>query len=210
MTGGGGGLDGAVGGGGSGGTVTGGGGGSGGSGGSSAGSCKGVCGSSDEQPGGCYCDSACEGNGDCCTDYATECPPAPQVTLPAGCVTNKNFKTYCNPVTNEGCTAPASCDYSSDGVKCYPDGNTEPAGAPCDTGKNKYCIPTYHCDGASQSNPVGTCKKFCCADSDCGGGKCIAANAQIGTLGICDGGGTTDGGSDGGGGPDAATDAATD
>lgn len=41
-----------------------------------AASCEGHCGASGAVPGsspGCYCDSACEGYGDCCGDYATTC-----------------------------------------------------------------------------------------------------------------------------------------
>ncbi|MBK7582897.1 MAG: hypothetical protein IPI67_22215 [Myxococcales bacterium] len=185
-------------------------------GGTSAGSCKGQCGSADPQgTAQCYCDSACEGNKDCCADYATECPSVPNLPLPAGCV-NANFKTPCNPVTNEGCTGAESCDYVSGGVKCYPDGNTEPADAPCDTKNNKFCVPKYHCDGASEAQPIGVCKHFCCADTDCAAGvKCVAASANIGTLGVCGGTVTpTDGGTDGGGTGgstgDSGTDAATD
>ncbi|XYI03869.1 hypothetical protein ACMHYB_30560 [Sorangium sp. So ce1128] len=34
-------------------------------------SCKGSCGG--RAPGGCYCDAACTGYGDCCTDYGPVC-----------------------------------------------------------------------------------------------------------------------------------------
>jgi Somatomedin B domain len=203
------------------GATTGGGGagGTSGAGGSTAGaSCKGKCGS--DQPQGspeCYCDDKCTGNKDCCSDYDKECA-VPNLKLPTGCVTNANFKTPCNPVTNEGCTAAgSSCDYGTGGVKCYPDGNTEAAGAPCDIKNNKFCVPKYHCDGASEAQPIGVCKAFCCSDSDCTGGlKCVAANASVGSLGTCGGtitptDGGTDGSTDGGGGTGGGTsDAATD
>jgi len=130
----------------------------------------------------------------------------PQVTLPTGCVTSTSIKTYCNPVTNEGCTGGAACDYGSGSLKCYPDGNTEQPGAQCDSKSGKFCIPTYHCDGTSDTNSLGTCKKFCCSDADCGGSTCVAASAQIGTLGVC-GGSSTDAGTGGTGGTDAGTDA---
>ncbi|MFO0568144.1 MAG: hypothetical protein U0263_20960 [Polyangiaceae bacterium] len=187
---------------------TSGGGGSGG--GQSDGSCKDACGSADPQgtTTECYCDTQCSQNGDCCSDFATECK---SVTLPTGCILDKNFLALCNPVTNEGCTNPAACDFMTGGLKCYPDGNTEKEGQPCDSGKNQFCEPKLHCDGTSQSNPVGKCKHFCCADTDCTGGlKCVPFDAKAGTFGVCDtpGDGGTDGGTDGG--SDASSDASSD
>ncbi len=43
-----------------------------GGGGAAGGTCAGVCGGASPD-GSCYCDGACTGNGDCCTDYAQQC-----------------------------------------------------------------------------------------------------------------------------------------
>jgi hypothetical protein len=123
------------------------------------------------------------------------------VTLPPGCINDPSFVADCNPVTNEPCdtAAAAACDFSDVGVTCYGEGNTAQPGAPCDTGAGEFCVPMYHCDGATQSNPVGVCKKFCCANTDCGSGEsCTAFDAALGTFGLCNGGGT--GGAGGAGG----------
>lgn len=175
-------------------------------------------------PGGtdCYCDDLCHGNNDCCPDKVSVCGQGTggsgggtNIPLPTGCVTASSFATPCNPVTNEACTGSgAACDTGQTGVECYGSGNTEAAGAPCGgqgTTKGKYCIPTYHCDGESSSS-AGTCKKFCCSSSDCNGGTCKAFDAaNIGTLGVCEGGSTDGGGGTGGtGGTDAGSDAASD
>lgn len=61
--------------------------------------------------------------------------------------------------------------------------------------------------GTGGGTANGTCKKFCCADSDCGSGeKCNALNAAtVGTLGTCGAPVPTDGGTgtDAGPAPDA-------
>lgn len=215
VTGGGGGAGGAVGGaGGSGGMATGGGG----SGGSSAGSCKGVCGSADEQPGGCYCDPACKNQSppDCCADYDTECKTT-QVQLPAGCASGITIE--CNPVTNEGCNGGAgqACDLGTSSgqsvIACFDPPNDKNLGESCTNSKGPYCKGTMHCSGDVDGG-TGTCKKFCCSNADCGGGTCAAFNSQLGTLGVCEGGttdaGTDGGGGTGGGGNDAAADTSTD
>lgn len=199
--------------GGAGGTTAGGAGGAGGT--TATGSCKGICGSADEQPGKCYCDSGCKQYNDCCPDYATECDkPKPTVQLPAGCVVPTTVKTYCNPVTNEGCTgAGVACDFSSWGatpdakattIDCYTD-STVPGGQVCDPEGKKFCEAKHRCDGAAKGQK-GVCKRYCCSNADCGGGTCKAFDAALGTIGVCDGG--SDGGSDAGG--DASTDAAAD
>ncbi|MCA9592408.1 MAG: hypothetical protein KC776_03830 [Myxococcales bacterium] len=103
------------------------------------------------------------------------------VTLPAGCV-NGGLTVNCNPVDNSPCssTAGAACDLSNaPGLECFPDGNTAQPGASCDPNNGLYCIGGYTC---GQSN---TCEKWCCSDSDCGGGTCTALDPNVGTLGSC-------------------------
>lgn len=175
--------------GGSGGTSAAGGGGAGATGGSGGaartGSCQGSCGQISTD--GCYCDAECEVHSDCCPDFGSECKSRVK-TLPAGCVSDPYFFVLCNPVDNDGCDTSAgeACDWMTGGLKCWPDGNTEPAGATCDTKAGKYCVPTYTCDGASTSNPIGTCKKYCCSSADCGGASCKAFDSYLGTLGVCE------------------------
>ncbi len=180
-------------------------GGAGGAGGSTAkGSCKGICGSADEQPGKCYCDSGCKQYNDCCSDYDAECAkPKPTVQLPAGCVIPTTVKTYCNPVTNEGCSgAGVACDFSAwastpdakaTTVDCYSD-STVAGGQVCDPEGKKFCAAKHRCDGAAKGK-TGICKQYCCSNSDCGGGTCKAFDPALGTIGVCESGGT-DGGSD--------------
>lgn len=210
--------------GGGGGSSATGGGGAGGAGGSSGGpSCKGVCGSTDDQ-GGCYCDPACKNQNppDCCKDYDTECAK-PTVKLPDGCVKITSITIACNPVTNEGCSGQGvACDFSTWGQKpnasfteigCYGD-STVAGGQVCEPENKKFCAPKHRCDGAAQGK-TGICKQFCCASTDCpGGGNCVAFDPALGTIGVCEGGGTdggTEGGTDGGGGTGGATsDASTD
>jgi hypothetical protein len=127
------------------------------------------------------------------------------VTLPTGCVANPSqVQLDCNPVTNEGCDTAAgqACDFSQSGWTCYDPPNDAKSGDTCDVANGPYCQGTLTCDippsdagtsdaGASDAggdagqNTVGTCKHYCCSDSDCNGGTCTAFNTQFGTLGVC-------------------------
>jgi hypothetical protein len=59
-------------------------------------SCQGNCGK--QAPGGCWCDAACTGLGDCCSDYSSKC----------SCV------GYCNSVAPGGCWCDNACVSAGD------------------------------------------------------------------------------------------------
>jgi hypothetical protein len=172
------------------------------------GSCASVCGSADPQGSGsgeCYCDSACAGNGDCCSDFQSSCT----VTMPSGCLDATKLTAFCNPVTNEGCSGTGvACDLASGGAfACFDPPNDVQPGGSCENANGPWCIAQYHCDqGADAGN--GTCKKYCCTNADCtGGGNCVAFDSSVGTIGVCDTGGGTGGTGGTGGAPsDAGTD----
>lgn len=125
----------------------------------------------------CRCDAACAAFGDCCADFDALCKP---IKLPAGCLLDPSFVALCNPVTNQGCGAAEACDFAGGGFKCYAEGNIGVAGAACEPSKLEYCIAGSTCDATS-----GMCQKFCCQDSDCAAGGCVAFDDSLGTLGLC-------------------------
>lgn len=147
------------------------------------GSCKGACGGVSSQE--CFCDPECELYGDCCADFGAECKN--KFSLPTGCIIDPYFLLLCNPVTNEGCDAAGgeACDWAGAGMKCWADGNTVGPGEACYASLNKFCVATYTCEGATRVDPIGVCKRYCCASTDCGGSTCKAFYAQLGTLGVC-------------------------
>ncbi|MCK6535870.1 MAG: hypothetical protein L6Q84_23115 [Polyangiaceae bacterium] len=112
------------------------------------------------------------------------------MTLPSGCVP-AGLQTNCNPVTNQGCASGEACDLGSQQgggsvLKCFPPPNTQKLGQACSNGDNgPFCEGTMRCDDEVDGGG-GTCKKFCCAKSDCGGGNCTPFEASAGTLGTCD------------------------
>ncbi|MDW8251070.1 MAG: hypothetical protein RMJ98_17385, partial [Myxococcales bacterium] len=87
----------------------------------------------------------------------------------------------CNPVTNEGCDTAAgeACDFGINGFQCYPAPNTLGLCEKCGGEDELSCKGGLTCAG-------GKCARFCCNDSDCGGGFC---NTTTGTgvkdLGVC-------------------------
>jgi hypothetical protein len=127
------------------------------------------------------------------------------VSLPAGCW---NGTAQCNPVTNEGCPgAGEACDLAGDGsgattLSCFPDGNTEATGAPCDQANGPWCQATNTCIDPDADGGAGmSCHKYCCDSADCPTGtNCMAFDQSAGTLGFCLGSGTG-----GTGGTDAGT-----
>jgi hypothetical protein len=88
----------------------------------------------------------------------------------------------CNPVTNGGCAAGASCDFSGDKnmnttFSCYmaPPPNTVDLCGACDD-RSTACLGGLTCLSSQ-------CAKFCCADGDCGSGVC-APTGSFG-VGVC-------------------------
>jgi hypothetical protein len=111
--------------------------------------------------------------------------PAPSPSLGA-CVTLGGV-VECNPITNEGCDSAKgeACDFKGAGYHCY--------GGPNDAALCGACGPISgggHCKGGSTClpSPDGKCGKFCCADSDCGAGKCEKKDGLPSNVGYCVGG----------------------
>ena len=110
------------------------------------------------------------------------------VSLPDGC--GPAGEAYrCNPVSNAGCNTAAgeACDDDQvGGFKCYPAPNQAKDGAACaDDDDGPSCAPGLGCAGTSESNPEGTCARYCCADAECGNKKCAAIDGKSGSLGFC-------------------------
>ena len=103
----------------------------------------------------------------------------------------------CNPVTNAGCDTVAgyACDVAQGGFTCYRPVNDTPACVACDPANGPFCVAGYTC--------AVTCYKYCCDDTDCGGGTCIkSVGVQdvfplAPTVGVCIDGGGGAGGSGG-------------
>jgi hypothetical protein len=111
----------------------------------------------------------------------------PTPTPSAGACVSIGGAIECNPVTNEPCDTVAgeACDFKGNGYHCY--------AAPNDVNLCAACGPTNggsHCKGGSTClpGPDGTCGKFCCADGDCGKGKCDKTDMFPAGVGYCLGG----------------------
>ncbi len=86
--------------------------------------------------------------------------------------------TFCNPISNEGCSGGDACDFNEAGVfTCFPPDNVEPVCAKCDS-SGPYCAPGLAC-------LESTCMVYCCDDADCGGGTCDKPSIGAGQLGVC-------------------------
>jgi len=126
-------------------------------------SCVGLCGG--QAPGGCYCDEACFGYGDCCEDVCTACPTLPECCTPDctgkicgddGCggscgTCDPGFKcedfecVVCEP----DCTGGKICGPDGCGGSCgeCPEGEScNLAGTECQ--ECEGCAPWQACDGA--------------------------------------------------------------
>ncbi len=101
--------------------------------------------------------------------------------VPAGCI-NSNVTQYCNPLTNGACMEGEACDLAAEGegykLACFPPPNLAGPGEACDNQYGPMCTGGYHC-----TNLV--CRKFCCADTDCGGDTCTPIENAAGPLGTC-------------------------
>jgi hypothetical protein len=97
--------------------------------------------------------------------------------------------TYCNPVSNAGCTtAGSACDVVSTGdYVCFdpPPANNLPLCATCyNDSTGPYCKHGLHCtdpDGYTG----GECAAFCCTNADCGGSGTCDKTGVPGGVGLC-------------------------
>jgi hypothetical protein len=108
-------------------------------------------------------------SGDGCDAPAS--PPSKGACFPIGPDTGT-----CNPVTNEGCKEGETCDGGPKGFECYPPPNDSKICESCNNQGGPFC-------GAGLACVSGKCAKYCCDDTDCGGGSC---NKEEGApLGVC-------------------------
>lgn len=141
--------------------------------------CKGMCGLGSKSSAGaaCYCDTACVGAGDCCTDYKTYCST-----------------TTCTPVcTNKNCGADGcggTCGTCGSGYTCDTLGKcvatTVCGDGFCDSPETSTSCPadcktTAHpCNTACGSKPAGY---SCFCDTNCkGNGDCCTATGGLAKL----------------------------
>jgi hypothetical protein len=125
-----------------------------------AGSCAGACGSQNDM-GGCYCNSDCVTFGDCCADFTTTCGGAAGVNNGA--------------VGGAGSCA-GQCGSDAGASGCY-----------CDTGCAQFgdCCADYTtvCGGAAGTGVVGgnaSCAGACGSQNDMGGCYCDTTCSQFG------------------------------
>jgi hypothetical protein len=110
--------------------------------------------------------------------------------LPAGCAP-AGRKFQCNPVTNQGCdrAKDEACDDDEhDGFGCYPGPNAVQEGGECNDEEGPSCQGAFGCDTGDDDDPDGVCKRYCCADADCGSSpsrKCVVIDKAFGSLGFC-------------------------
>jgi hypothetical protein len=94
-------------------------------------------------------------------------------------------QNYCNPVTNQGCTAAERCDLAAwngkNFYRCYGGNNTLGCGAVCENAGGATCAGGYACADPDTPNK---CRAWCCTDADCDpDGYCF--NETPTTAGIC-------------------------
>lgn len=118
--------------------------GSGGSGGSSgSSSCYGQCGSSNEQPSGCYCDAQCVTQGDCCNDYYSYCGGSGGSGGGSSCPTQMKY----NSPTCDVCMRGSCCSYVQ----------------ACDIGTSCHDVDTCRFSYCTQAADIYTCMQSYCA-----------------------------------------------
>jgi hypothetical protein len=109
-------------------------------------------------------------------------------TLPTGCGP-AGEKFSCNPLTNAGCKPgddEVCDDDDDDSFACYADSDYVKEGGKCNDHDGPSCAVGLTCDTISDSDPRGTCRKFCCSNADCAGPKkCVTSDPKFGTLGMC-------------------------
>ncbi len=118
---------------------------------------------------------------------AAESEP-PRYALPNGC-SHAGTTFVCEPLTNKGCdmSEREACDLDAHGgFECREPPNYVKEGGDCDAEDGPACVPGLGCDGATETDPSGTCARFCCSDTDCAAGTtCRSHDEAFGTFGFC-------------------------
>jgi hypothetical protein len=145
----------------------------------SAPSCSGKCGGSDPQADdsgvNCYCDDACTGNGDCCSDYAAQCGGGGGDDGGAGDDGGENPPSggscvgYCGGAGSQGesCYCDDQCTSSGD---CCSDYASSCGGGGDDGGAG----------GDDGGGGAGSCAGYCGSSTDAGGCFCDPTCAEYG------------------------------
>lgn len=115
--------------------------------------------------------------------YLPACIDAPAVARSNGsCVVVDALVTYCNPVSNEGCSdVGGHCTYEafSGAFMCVGQPADRQSCESCSTTFFDNCAPGFSCQGGLYS-----CQRYCCDDGDCGqGAECVLQPPL--TFGIC-------------------------
>ncbi len=152
----------------------------------------------------CGCGDGGAGPSDAAKDVTVADAPAIDVSLPdvnafelrdpacdvpaeggsGACITVGDGGSACNPVTGTPCALDAgeTCDYQGNGFHCYapPPANTAAVCNACDNANGPACAPGNTCVPVADGS---ACARFCCVDSECGGGHCDVPAGEA--VGIC-------------------------
>lgn len=71
----------------------------------------------------------------------------------------------CDPLVPDNCGAGSACDIGGGGLQCYAPPNPQMLGQACDGDNGPTCQHGLTCVD-------GTCREFCCTQSDCSSGTC--------------------------------------
>jgi hypothetical protein len=134
-----------------------------------AGTCAGQCGSSDPQTdatgGNCYCDEACTGNGDCCSDHATACggtgdpDPNPDPGTGGSCA------GYCGGAGSQGESCYCDSECTANGDCCSDFASVCDGGGGDSGGGGSSC--SGHCGSEEPTADGCYCDVACVDNSDC-------------------------------------------
>lgn len=148
---------------------------------------------------GSCCKKACLKECDGCPSSAHQFAPACAACLEAQCPQetancDADERVKCNPITGKPCVldAGASCDVAWGETKfvCWPPPNNGQECQHCNYTKPKpsFCAPGLTCVDAT-GKPTqweGTCRRYCCSDTDCGGSTCTKGYfSPAPELGLC-------------------------
>jgi hypothetical protein len=126
------------------------------------------------------CGDACtSGTGGSGPTAVVDCSPPVPSPSKGSCIT-LGEQAQCNPLTNQGCSADESCDYSKQGkYVCFPPPTTASICQPCNNQHGPFCQSGLTCF-------QGVCAHYCCNKSDCGTDKaCDLSLVNNENLGIC-------------------------
>lgn len=129
-----------------------------------------------------------------CGAVSAECKNIPAAPPTKGMCATDKMMFACNPVSNEGCNTAAgeACDVSMNGFHCYTKAEGPNDKLLCEACDNNttFCAGGLRCVNTGDiANPAQECAKYCCDDTDCGGGKCdhtyLGFPTGFDAVGVC-------------------------